>query len=154
VCLYSFLCGRKRSQSAGSGKFEKKFSKDDIYRREDEGEGEGDGGGSDSARKSSSGSEARLAQYEKPLTKGHKTTLREKREKDPEKIAKRKTEKRERSQVERERERESMLRVRYSLCLRFQQEIPLCTLHKQRWLILTLRKIYNKLRMFFSFIIW
>jgi hypothetical protein len=125
----SFLCGRKRSQSAGSGKFEKKFSKDDIYRREDEGEGEGDGGGSDSARKSSSGSEARLAQYEKPLTKGHKTTLREKREKDPEKIAKRKTEKRERSQVrgerggegegergrerERERERKIMLRVRY-----------------------------------------
>ncbi len=101
----SFLCGRKRSQSAGSGKFEKKFSKDDIYRREDEGEGEGDGG-SDSARKSSSGSEARLAQYEKPLTKGHKTTLREKREKDPEKIAKRKTEKRERSQVHRESERE------------------------------------------------
>jgi hypothetical protein len=89
--------GRKRSQSAGSGKFEKKSSKDDIFRREDEGEGEGDG---DSARKSSSGSEARLAQYEKPLTKGHKTTLREKREKDPEKIAKRKTEKRERSQVD------------------------------------------------------
>ena len=86
---------RKRSQSAGSGKFEKKSSKDDIYRREDEGEGE-DG---DSSRKSSSGSEARLAQYEKPLTKGHKTSLREKREKDPEKIARRKTEKRERSQV-------------------------------------------------------
>ncbi len=110
----SFLCGRKRSQSAGSGKFEKKFSKDDIYRREDEGEGEGDGG--DSARKSSSGSEARLAQYEKPLTKGHKTALREKREKDPEKIAKRKTEKRERSQVQREREREVMLWVRYPFC--------------------------------------
>ncbi len=47
-----------------------------------------------------------MAQYEKPLTKGHKTTLREKREKDPEKIAKRKTEKRERSQVHKERDRD------------------------------------------------
>ncbi len=135
---------RKRSQSAGSGKFEKKFSKDDIYRREDEGEGEGDGGGSDSARKSSSGSEARLAQYEKPLTKGHKTTLREKREKDPEKIAKRKTEKRERSQVHKERVGDhapgSTPVLFQSFRFRYRKYLNILFMYFTTWFILTLRK--------------
>ena len=57
--------------------------------------------------------ELRVAQYEKPLEKGHRTTLKERREKvdskrlcsdsikfqDPEKLAKRRTEKKERSAV-------------------------------------------------------
>ena len=44
--------------------------------------------------------EARIAQYEKPLTKGHRTTIKDRtKNQDPDKVAKRKTEKRERSQV-------------------------------------------------------
>ena len=46
--------------------------------------------------------EARIAQYEKPLTKGHRTTIKDRtKDKDPDKVAKRRTEKRERSQVDR-----------------------------------------------------
>ena len=68
--------------------------------------------------------ELRVAQYEKPLEKGHRTTLKERREKvgstrlwnlqtllqtilnnsqDPEKLAKRRTEKKERSAVLKEK---------------------------------------------------
>ncbi len=79
-----------------------------------------------------------MAQYEKPLTKGHKTTLREKREKDPEKIAKRKTEKRERSQVQ----REIMLRDRHPFCFRFRYRkyLNILFMYFTTWFILTLRK--------------
>ena len=52
----------------------------------------------------SSSGELRVAQYEKPLDKGHRTTLKERREKqDPEKLAKRRTEKKERSAVLKEK---------------------------------------------------
>jgi len=87
---------RKRSQSAG-GKIDKKErAKEELLRRAEEEEGEGDD-------RKPTPIEQRIAQYEKPLTKGHRTQLREKKEKDPEKLAKRKTEKRERSQVLKEK---------------------------------------------------
>ena len=40
-----------------------------------------------------------MAQYEKPLVNGHRTALKRSTEKDPEKLAKRRTEKKERSAV-------------------------------------------------------
>jgi len=102
---------RKRSQSAGPGKFDKKIGKEDSFDQgvkvkspklraeEESGEEENEV----SLRKPTPG-ELRVAQYEKPLDKGHRTTLKERREKqDPEKLAKRRTEKKERSAVLKEK---------------------------------------------------
>ena len=94
---------RKRSQSAGPGK---RVSKDESFDRGPKSpklRGEDDGSDGEEKPKKPSASELRCAQYEKPLEKGHRTTIKKKEGKDLEKLAMQRSEKKERSAVLKEK---------------------------------------------------
>ena len=99
---------RKRSQSAGPGSgVSKRVSKDESFDRapkspklraeEDTSDGE-----AEKPKKPTPG-ELRCAQYEKPLEKGHRTTIKKKEGKDLERLAMQRSEKKERSAVLKEK---------------------------------------------------
>jgi len=97
---------RKRSQSAGPGKFEKRVLKEESFDKTPKSpklRGEEETSDSDEKPKKPTPGELRVAQYEKHLEKGHRTTIKNKREKDLEKLAKQRTEKKERSAVLKEK---------------------------------------------------
>lgn len=97
---------RKRSQSAGPGKFEKRVLKDESFDKTPKSpklRGEDETSDSDEKPKKPTPGELRVAQYEKHLEKGHRTTIKNKREKDLEKLAKQRSEKKERSAVLKEK---------------------------------------------------
>ena len=94
---------RKRSQSAGPGK---RVSKDESFDRGAKSpklRSEDDNSDVEERPKKPSASELRCAQYEKPLEKGHRTTIKKREGKDLEKLAIQRTEKRERSAVLKEK---------------------------------------------------
>merc|ERR1719242_2555489 len=94
---------RKRSQSAGPGK---RVSKDESFDRGAKSpklRSEDDNSEVEERPKKPSASELRCAQYEKPLEKGHRTTIKKREGKDLEKLAIQRTEKRERSAVLKEK---------------------------------------------------
>ena len=95
---------RKRSQSAGPGTG-KRFSKEESLDRGPKSpklRGEDDSDSEDKPKKPNP-AELRCAQYEKPLEKGHKTTIKRKEGKDLERLAVQRSEKRERSAVLKEK---------------------------------------------------
>ena len=98
---------RKRSQSAGPGTGTgKRVSKDESFDRGPKSpklRGEEDVSDSEDKPRKPTPGELRCAQYEKPLEKGHRTTIKKKEGKDLEKLAIQRSEKKERSAVLKEK---------------------------------------------------
>ena len=96
---------RKRSQSAGPGTG-KRVSKEESFDRGPKSpklRGEEDVSDSEDKPRKPTPGELRCAQYEKPLEKGHRTTIKKKEGRDLEKLAIQRSEKKERSAVLKEK---------------------------------------------------